>query len=118
MVRRASRECRSTAVLAESRSMTPHVWSRRGFLALTAAPAAVGTSRALMATPRKKIPLGLEMYTLKDEEQKDRLATLRAVAKMGYEGVEFWGPYVEWTAGYARQVRKQLDDLGLACYSA
>ena len=58
------------------------------------------------------------MYTLKDEEQKDRLATLRAVAKMGYEGVEFWGPYVEWTPAYAKEVRKQLDDLGLACYSA
>jgi sugar phosphate isomerase/epimerase len=70
-----------------------------------------------MAAPRKKIPLGLEMYTLKAEEQKDRLATLRAVAKMGYEGVEFWGPYVEWTAAYAKEVRKQLDDLGLTCFS-
>ena len=98
--------------------MTPHVWSRRAFLALATVPAAVGGARALMAAPRKKIPLGLGMYTLKDEEQKDRLATLRAVAKMGYEGVEFWGPYVEWTAAYARQVRKQLDDLGLTCYSA
>ena len=97
--------------------MTPHVWSRRAFLALAAVPAAGGGARALMAAPRKKIPLGLGMYTLKDEEEKDRLATLRAVAKMGYEGVEFWGPYVEWTPAYAREVRKQLDDLGLACYS-
>ena len=99
--------------------MTPHSWSRRSVLAaLAAAPAAIGGSRALMAAPRKKIPVGLGLYTLKDEEEKDRLATLRTVAKMGYEGVEFWGPYVDWKPAYAKEVRKQLDDLGIACYSA
>src|SRR5688572_15230035 len=118
MIRRTSRAHRGTVSLAESESISPHVWSRRAFLALAAVPAAVGGPRALMAAPGKKIPLGLEMYTLKVEEQKDRLATLRTVAKMGYEGVEFWGPYVDWTAAYAKEVRKQLDDLGLACFSA
>src|SRR3982751_5695562 len=118
MSSRTSREYRDGASSMEGRSPTPHVWSRRAFLALAAVPVAVGGSRAVMAAPRKKIPLGLEMYTLRAEEEKDRLATLRAVAKMGYEGVEFWGPYIDWTAAYAKQVRKQLDDLGLACYSA
>ena len=48
--------------------MTPHVWSRRAFLALAAVAAVGGGARVLMATPRKKIPLGLGMYTLKDED--------------------------------------------------
>ncbi len=118
MSRQTSRQHRGTASLAESRTTTPNDWSRRAFLALAAASAAAGGSRSLMAAPRKKIPVGLGMYSLKDEEQKDRLATLRTVAKMGYQGVEFWGPYVDWTPAYAKEVRKQLDDLGIACYSA
>jgi sugar phosphate isomerase/epimerase len=92
--------------------------SRRVFLTLVgAAPFASALSEAAPPTPRKKIPVGLEMYTLKDEEQKDRMAALRAVARMGYEGVEFWGPYFEWTPAYAKEVRAQLDALGIACYS-
>src|SRR5688500_16801320 len=113
MARRTSPEYPGMALTRESRSRPPHGWSRRAFLSLASVPAAVGGARSLMAAPGKKIPLGLGMYTLKDEEQKDRLAALRAVAKMGYEGVEFWGPYVEWPAAYAKQVRKQLDDLVL-----
>ena len=98
--------------------MTQHSLSRRAFLALAGtAPIVSALGEAATNLPRKRIPVGLEMYTLKDEEQKDRMGTLRAVAEMGYEGVEFWGPYFEWTAAYAKEVRKQLDALGIACYS-
>ena len=45
------------------------------------------------------------------------MATLRAVAKMGYEGVEFWGPYFDWTPAYAKEVKALLDELGIVCYS-
>jgi sugar phosphate isomerase/epimerase len=31
--------------------------------------------------------------------------------------VEFFSPYVSWTFPYAKDVRSQLDDLGLRCYS-
>jgi sugar phosphate isomerase/epimerase len=37
---------------------------------------------------RTKVPVAIEMYSVKDEEKKDILATLRALAEMGYEGVE------------------------------
>src|SRR5687768_18424565 len=99
--------------------MAGHLLSRRTFLAVAgAAPLVSALAEAAAPTPaRKKIPVGLEMYTLKDEEQKDRMGTLRAVAEMGYEGVEFWGPYFEWTPAYAKEVKAQLDALGLACYS-
>ncbi len=36
---------------------------------------------------------------------------------MGYECVEFFSPYYDWTADHAKEVRKQLDDLGMKCYS-
>jgi sugar phosphate isomerase/epimerase len=36
---------------------------------------------------------------------------------MGYPGVEFYGPYFDWTPAYAKDVRKLLDDLGIRCYS-
>jgi sugar phosphate isomerase/epimerase len=36
---------------------------------------------------------------------------------MGYEAVEFYAPYLGWTLPYAKDVRTQLDDLGLRCYS-
>jgi len=33
------------------------------------------------------------------------------------KGVEFYAPYLGWTIPYAKEVRTQLDDLGLRCYS-
>jgi sugar phosphate isomerase/epimerase len=98
--------------------MTGDALSRRTFLALAGAvPLASALGHAAEPPARKKIPVGLEMYTLKDEEQKDRFAALRAVAKMGYEGVEFWGPYFEWTPAYAKEIKTLLDDLGIVCFS-
>jgi sugar phosphate isomerase/epimerase len=86
--------------------------SRRAFLAVTAAG-----SLASAATPDKNIPVGLELYSVRDDLKKDLMNTVRAVAKMGYSCVEFYAPYYEWTPDYARQVRKLLDDLGIRCYS-
>jgi sugar phosphate isomerase/epimerase len=90
--------------------------SRRTFLALAAAAAPLGFSVA--GTPaRKRIPVGLELYSVRDELAKDLPGTVRAVAKMGYEIVEFYAPYFSWTAEYAKGVRKQMDDLGIRCRS-
>jgi sugar phosphate isomerase/epimerase len=92
--------------------------SRRSFLKLAGAtPMAAALTDISQQTPPTKIPVGLEMYSLRDEEQKDRMATLQAVADMGYDGVEFWGPYFEWTDDYAKEVKKRLDTLGLRCFS-
>jgi sugar phosphate isomerase/epimerase len=89
-----------------------HTLSRRALLgSLAAVPLAFAESGA------KHIPIGLELYSVRDDLKKDQKATLQAVAKMGYECVEFFSPYFEWTPDYAKEVRKQLDDLGLRCYS-
>jgi sugar phosphate isomerase/epimerase len=86
--------------------------SRRRFLALTSAG-----SVAAFAAGAKHVPLGLLLFSVRDDLQRDLPGTLRAVAKMGYEGVEFYGPYFAWTPEFAGQVRAQLDDLHLPCLS-
>ncbi len=92
--------------------MAKHSISRRSFMALLgAAPLAL----AKPATP--KIPVGLELYSVRDELTKDLMGTVRAVAKMGYEVVEFYSPYYDWTPSYAKEVRELLNDLGIHCLS-
>ena len=65
----------------------------------------------------KKIPVGLELYSVREQLAQDLMGTVRSVAKMGYDGVEFFSPYFAWTPEYAKEVRKLLDDLGIVCYS-
>ncbi len=86
--------------------------SRRTFLAQSGL-----TLSAAVLAAGKQVPVGLEMYSVRDELMKDLPATVRAVAKMGYEVVEFYAPYFMWTREYAKQVRKQMDDLGIKCNS-
>lgn len=91
---------------------TKHSVSRRLFLAL------LGAGPLAFAKPAKQtVPVGLELYSVRDELGKDLMGTVRAVAKMGYEVVEFYSPYYEWTTGYAKEVRKLLDALGIRCLS-
>jgi sugar phosphate isomerase/epimerase len=83
---------------------------RRTFVAATAmAPFALGAY--------KQIPVGLELYSVRDELMKDLMGTVRDVARMGYEIVEFYAPYFQWTPAYAKEVRAQLDGLGIQCRS-
>jgi len=66
---------------------------------------------------RKRIPIGIQMYSVRDDEKRDLSGTLKGLREMGYECVEFWAPYFDWTPARAKEVRKQLDDLGLRCSS-
>lgn len=88
--------------------------TRRSFLALSATLPFALKSVSLAS---KKAPVGLEMYSVREELKKDPEATVRAIAKMGYEGVEFYAPYYDWTEAQAKQMRKLLDDLGIRCFS-
>lgn len=57
----------------------------------------------------RRMGIGLQLYTIRDETSKDFEGTLRKVAALGYEGVEF--------AGYgdmqAADLRALLDELNL-----
>ena len=61
--------------------------------------------------------MGLELYSVREELKKDPEGTVRAVAQMGYQGVEFYAPYFEWHESQTKQMRKLLDDLGIRCFS-
>jgi len=87
--------------------------SRRTFLAMSATLPWAFRSAASATT----IPVGLELYSVRDSLKQDPDGTLRVVAKMGYQVVEFYAPYFEWTETEAKQTRKLLDDLGMRCYS-
>ncbi|HEY6770414.1 MAG TPA: sugar phosphate isomerase/epimerase family protein [Candidatus Sulfotelmatobacter sp.] len=86
--------------------------SRRSFLALSAM-----LPWAFSAHASTTVPVGLELYSVRDSLKKDPEGTVRAVAQMRYQGVEFYGPYFDWTESQARQMRKLLDDLGIRCFS-
>jgi sugar phosphate isomerase/epimerase len=96
--------------------MSKQAIPRRSFLTLAAA-APLMASSSPAAAAKKRVPVGLEIYSVKDEEKKDMMGTLAAIAEMGYEGVEFWAPYLDWTIPYAQEVRKRLDALKLRCFS-
>jgi sugar phosphate isomerase/epimerase len=110
-----------------------HPLSRRNFLAVSAAipaallaqaaapgafaaPAPPDDAAATAPTP-KKYPIGLELYSVRNELARDLPNTLKTVAGIGYEVVEFYAPYYNWSMLHAKDVRTLMDDLGIRCYS-
>lgn len=100
--------------------------SRRGLLAQGVAAVALLTSGVHGAEKEQKknkkkdqkakqaksqTPIGLQLYSVRDDCQRDLPGTIAAVGKMGYDGVEFAGYYDR----SAQELRKLLDDNGLVC---
>ena len=63
------------------------------------------------------IPVGLELYSVREALKADAEGTVRAVAQMGYQAVEFYAPYFEWTDAQAKHMRKVMDEVGVRCHS-
>jgi len=86
--------------------------SRRQFLKTTAfSAAALAAGRALAADPNRKVPISVQLYSVRGDCAKDFDGTLAALAKMGFEGVEFAG-YHKYD-GKAKELKAKLDELGL-----
>ncbi len=90
---------------------------RRDFIRNTALGAAAiaagsGMARNLLANPYGK-PIGLQLYTLRDELQKDVPGTIKKVAAIGYKEVEIYDLYGMSPA----QFTKLLKDSGLTAVS-
>lgn len=94
--------------------------SRRGFLATTASVAALGVlgagcakeeEKSTVSMAKGKIPIGVQVYSVRSVAEKDLAGTLEKIAKMGYNGVEFAGYY----GHKAPEIRKMLDDDGIVC---
>ncbi len=92
--------------------MPSQTLSRRSFLAISATLPWAFSARAAAS-----IPVGLELYSVRNELKQNLEATVRAVAQMGYQGVEFYAPYFDWSENQTKQMRKFLDDLGIRCFS-
>src|SRR5688572_11604507 len=91
----------------------PESVSRRAFLAMAGALPFAASALA----QSNRVPVGLELYSVRNELTKDLNSTVTAVAKMGYEVVEFYSPYFQWTVDQAKSVRRLLDELGIRCPS-
>jgi sugar phosphate isomerase/epimerase len=62
----------------------------------------------------KRFPIAVQLYTLRDLTASDFPGTLREIARMGYDGVEFAG-YGGMGAG---ELKSLLNQLGLKCAGA
>lgn len=92
--------------------------SRRDFLATTAASVAAASVMGagcmddmMSKIGKRKIPVGVQLYSVRADCAKDLPGTVAKVAAMGYDGVEFAG-YYDYSA---QDLRKLLDDNGLKC---
>jgi sugar phosphate isomerase/epimerase len=92
--------------------------SRRDFLALlgvtpaflaTNRPNAQPPNRPTAQSPDRPVPLGIQLYTLRDLLAKDVEGTLAAIAAIGYQEVELAGLYGRTAADF----RAILDRVGL-----
>ncbi len=55
------------------------------------------------------INVGLQLYTVRDEAEKDFIGTLKKVAAIGYKGVEFYNYY----GMSAKELKKIIDELDI-----
>ena len=92
--------------------------NRREFLMRSAIFAAAGSFAAIpkwTSADPLGLPIGIQLYTVGDDMDKDAPGTVKRIAQIGYKEVE--------TAGFgsaktAAALRKVLDDNGLKCPSA
>ena len=87
--------------------------SRRQFLAT----AGTLPLAARIFAAHADVPVGLELYSVRDFLAKDLMGTVKAVANQGYQVVEFYSPYYDWTPQTAKEIRSLLDGLGVKCNS-
>ncbi len=93
--------------------------SRRNFIA--AAAGAAASTESLLA--KKRVPVALELFSLRADAAKDLPGTLAAIKKMGYDGIELVcekgglvSNEVLWGRPFA-EVAKMVKDSGLKVYS-
>jgi len=85
--------------------------SRREFILLAAVSPAV-------LRAQKRIPIGIQQTAVGLNIRQDLEGTLQAIAKMGYENIEFSAnQFMNWTPARAKEVRALMDGINLRCHS-
>lgn len=74
----------------------------------------LGTGFAGQGKAARRIPVALQLFSVRQQLAADLPGTLAAVAKLGYEGVEFAG----YHGRSAIELRRLLDQLRLPCCGA
>ena len=88
--------------------------SRRSFLVSAGAGVAATTfGSSVFANHHIKIPLGIQLWTVKSEAEKDLEGTLRKVYAAGFREIEFAGYYGRNPADLA----KLMKDIGFSLVS-
>ena len=62
----------------------------------------------------KTLPVALQVFSVRDDAEKDFKGTMQRIKEMGYDGVELAGLY----GHTAEQIRKMLDEVGIRAISA
>jgi sugar phosphate isomerase/epimerase len=91
------------------------MFNRRSFLMSAGAGMAAGSwvSPFAMANHHIKIPLGIQLWTVKSEAEKDLEGTLRKVHAAGFREIEFAGYYGKTLA----DIGKLMKDIGFSLVS-
>jgi sugar phosphate isomerase/epimerase len=97
----------------ESTIAYENIWSRRTVLktAGLTALACVLPEELRVALAARRVPIAVQLYSVRNECAKDFDGALEQVAKLGFKAVEFAGYY--HYAGKAKELRKKLDQLKL-----
>ena len=91
--------------------------TRREFMfkaGFACAALATGRASAGAIIGKKKIPIGIQLYSFRKQGEKDFAGIIKKAAEIGFAGVEFagYGPYGDKPA----ELRKMLDDAGLKAF--
>ena len=65
-----------------------------------------------------KVPVALQLFSVRGEVEKDLPSTLKSVADLGYVGAEPWGYGGEdltWMGHSCQDIKKMYEDNGLVC---
>jgi sugar phosphate isomerase/epimerase len=88
--------------------------SRRSFLVSAGAGVAAGSmASSVFANHHNKIPLGIQLWTVKEEAEKDLEGTLRKLYALGFREIEFAGYYGKTAA----EIGALLKNIGLTAVS-
>ncbi|HWH72155.1 MAG TPA: sugar phosphate isomerase/epimerase, partial [Candidatus Sulfotelmatobacter sp.] len=92
--------------------LTRREFLQRSLVGTVGATLGLGLTGCAGLNTRKQIPVGLQLYSLRDQCKNDLPGMLAAVSRIGYKGVEFAG----YHGRSAKELRQMLDDNGLvAC---
>lgn len=71
-----------------------------------------------MTNGEHKVPIGLQLFSVRGEVGKDLAAALAGVAEVGYVAAEPWGfsgDEARWQGLSAQEIRRMYEDNGLTC---